>query len=150
MPAGPGSSRPPGPPAFVLDCSLALNWFFADERDPYAKAVGKSLATSTAIVPSLWPIEIANVILAAERAQRCTSAQAATWLGYLAELPITLDPDTSARAWSSTLDLGRQHGLTAHDAAYLELALRSRLPIATLDDVLRTAASGIGIKAYTP
>jgi predicted nucleic acid-binding protein len=145
-----GVPKPPPPPTFVLDPSLALSWFFADDHDPYAKAVGRRLASASAVVPATWPLEVANAILATERLRRSTPAQASAWLGYLRDLPIVIDPDTAGRAWSATLDLGRQHAISAHDAAYLELALRKSLPIATLDDVLRAAAREIGIKAYTP
>ena len=137
-------------PSFVLDCSLALSWFFADEDDAYAKAVGKSLATTAAIAPSIWPLEVANSVLAGERRRRSTPEQASTWLNYLRGIPIVIDGETGAHAWSGTIDLGRQHALSAYDAAYLELAIRRGLPIATLDDLLRKASKKVGVKAYQP
>ncbi len=78
------------------------------------------------------------------------SAHATNWLGYLRSLPITVDEETNSRAWSDCLALARAHGLSAYDAAYLELAVRRSLPLASLDDKLKTAASALGIAAFEP
>src|SRR5215211_4477574 len=128
-----------GPPAprFVLDCSVVLAWYFADESDPFADAVAASLVGATAVVPSLFHPEIANILVVGERRKRSTKAQAAAFLASLAALPIVVDGQTGARAWSDTMALARAHGLSAYDAAYLELAVRESLPIATLDDRLK-------------
>ena len=109
---------------FVLDCSLTMAWYFRDESNAYAKAVRKGLTASTAVVPGLWPLEVANVLVLAERRQRSTAADAAKWLSFLRLLPIRIDAETAARAWSDTLPLARSHGLSVYDAAYLELAVR--------------------------
>jgi predicted nucleic acid-binding protein len=139
-----------GVPRFVLDCSVVLAWYFADESDPFADAVATSLARGTAVVPSLFHLEIANILVVGERRKRSTEAQAATFLSQLAALPIVVDGQTEAHAWSDTIALARAHGLSAYDAAYLELAIREALPIATLDDRLRAAAKAVGVPFYKP
>lgn len=136
--------------SFVLDCSMAVAWFFEDETNRYAQAVEDSLPTVTAIVPSLWALEVANALLAGERRKRATEATVTTFLELLAALPITLDDDTAGRAWPVSLHLARSHRLSVYDAAYLELAIRKRLPLATLDDKLAAAAAAAGVAAYSP
>jgi predicted nucleic acid-binding protein len=138
------------PPGFVLDNSITLSWFFKDEANDYANAVRDGLNQSEAVVPSLWFLEVANAVVMGERRGRSTPAQAATWLGLLAALPIVGDDETSARAWSDTLGLARAHNLTSYDASYLELAMRRGLPLATLDAKLKNAATAVGVAMYSP
>jgi predicted nucleic acid-binding protein len=135
---------------FVLDGSVALAWYFKDEADPYADAVAASIPGAQPVVPTVWPLEVANAVLMGERRKRSTEAQAARWLAYLGSLPITVDDETALRAWSDVLRLGRTHALSAYDAAYLELALRRGLPLATLDDKLKAAATAAGVAEYAP
>jgi len=142
--------RKAGVAEFVLDGSLALAWFFKDEAHRYADAVAGRFPAARAAVPAIWPLEIANAIVMGERRQRSTEAQAARWLGYLGSLPISVDETTSNRAWGEVLSLARAHHLSAYDAAYLELALRRGLPLATLDDKLKAAASAAGVPAFAP
>ncbi len=132
----------------VLDGSVTMAWYFQDEMNDYADAVRDVLPQSQAVVPSLWPLEVANTIVMGERRKRSTPAQAAAWLGFLGALPIVVDGETSARAWGDTLSLARAHNLSAYDAAYLELAMRRGLPLATLDDKLRAAAATVGVALY--
>jgi predicted nucleic acid-binding protein len=99
--------------AFVLDCSLAVAWFF--EADAYAQAVEDSLATTAALVPSLWPLEVANALLVGERRQRATEAKVTTFLGLPKSLPITTDDETASRAWQESIHLARTHQLSAYD-----------------------------------
>jgi predicted nucleic acid-binding protein len=136
--------------AFVLDCSITLAWFFEDEADAYAEAVQDSLATASALVPGLWPLEVANALLVGERRKRTTEAKATKFLTLLKSLPITTDEETGTRAWQETLHLARSHNLSAYDAAYLELALRRGLALATLDERLKTAAKAVGVPEYRP
>src|SRR6185437_1213302 len=96
----------------------------------------------------LWHLEVANVLLVGERRGRCSQADTTQWLSYLSGLPIVVDGATEARAWSDTVSLARQHGLTAYDAAYLELAMREGVSLATLDDPLRAAAQAAGVPIY--
>ena len=93
----------------VLDGSLTLAWYFADEADPYADAVAQGLATREAVVPSLWRLEIANTLVVGERRRRSTQAQAAAFLARLERLPIVTDDQTDARAWGETIRLARAH-----------------------------------------
>jgi predicted nucleic acid-binding protein len=136
--------------AFVLDGSVTLAWFFEDEADTYAEAVEDSLPAATAVVPSLWPLEVANALVTGERRKRTTEAKVTAFLVLLKALPITLDDETAVRAWSDVPHLARAHNLSAYDAAYLELALRRGLPLATLDDKLKAAAAAAGVAEYKP
>jgi predicted nucleic acid-binding protein len=135
---------------FVLDGSITLAWLFLDEQDPYADAIVGKLPHIEMLVPRLWHLEVANVLLAGERRGRCTQADTTNWLRFLSGLPIAVDDSTEARAWSDTIALARRHGLTEYDAAYLELALREGLPIATLDAKLEAAATAVGVARYRP
>ena len=130
---------------FVLDNSIVMAWSFEDEVDEYADAVLEKLADTRAVVPVLWPLEVANALLMGERRKRSTEAETIKWTGILASLPITIDGETNSHAWSDTLSLARGHNLTAYDAAYLELAIRRGLPLATIDGKLRTAAEAVGV-----
>ena len=138
------------PRTFVLDCSLTVAWFFEDETNAYAEAVEDSLEGAMAVAPSLWPLEVANALLVGERRKRATEAKAATFLVLLQSLPITIDDETATRAWRESLHLARAHQLSVYDAAYLELALRRGLPLATLDGKLKAAAAAVGVAEYTP
>ncbi len=135
---------------FVLDCSVALAWCFPDENAPYPQAILDSLIDARAVVPSLWPLEVANALLIGERRKRSTQSDTVNWLAFLTSLPITVDDETNARAWSDILNHARSHRLSAYDAAYLELALRRGLPLATLDDDLKKATAAVGIAEYQP
>jgi predicted nucleic acid-binding protein len=138
------------PVGFVLDGSVTLAWFFEDEADEYAVAVEDSLPMFPAIVPSLWPLEVANAALVGERRKRTTEAKVTEFLSLLNQLPITLDDETANRAWRESLNLARAHNLSVYDATYLELALRRSLPLATLDDKLKTAAAAVGVVEFQP
>ena len=102
-----------------------------------------------AVVPELWHLEIANVLLQAEKRGRITAADIAMRLALIAELPITTDNEAIARAWREILPPARAEGLTTYDAAYLELAIRRGLPLMTKDAALVAAAgrSGVAIAA---
>src|SRR4051794_28372588 len=133
---------------FVLDGSVTLVWGFEDESDAYAEAVLNSMPTLRADVPSLWSLEVANVLLVGERRGRLTTADATKFLSLLGTFPIVVDGETTARAWSDTLNLARANGLSAYDAAYLELAMRRGLPLATLDAPLKAAATKVGVPLF--
>ncbi|HVC56416.1 MAG TPA: type II toxin-antitoxin system VapC family toxin [Stellaceae bacterium] len=129
----------------VLDASLALTWCFEDEATPGTRRVLERLAAEAASVPSIWHLEVANVLAIAERRRRITPAESAEFIGRLESLAILVDEQTSARAFARTLDLAREEHLTAYDAAYLELAMRLGVPLATKDDALRNAAKRLGV-----
>ena len=132
----------------VLDNSIVMAWSFEDETDEYADAVLDSLATARAIVPALWPLKVANALLMGERRKRSTEVETLRWTGILASLPISIDGETNAHAWSDTLHLARGHNLSAYDAAYLELAIRRGLPLATIDGRLKLAAEAVGVARF--
>lgn len=133
---------------FVLDGSVTMSWFFQDEANEYADSVRDGLGSWHAVVPALWPLEVANTLVVGERRRRSTPAQAATWLGLLEAFPIAVDVESTAHAWVETLALARSQNLSAYDAAYLELAMRRGLPLATLDGKLRAAAAAVGVALY--
>jgi predicted nucleic acid-binding protein len=139
-----------GTETLVIDCSMTMAWYFKDEATPYTSAVRARLATERAVVPSLWPLEVANVLLMSERRKRSNPTRATKWLRYLSALPIFLDGETADRAFQAILGLARSQGLTTYDAAYLELAQRRGIPLASLDRDLRKAAQAVGVALYTP
>ncbi len=127
--------------AFVLDCSIAAAWLFADEARPETDNLLDILAEHGALVPNLWQLEVANVLIQAERRGRITAAQISTRLELLANLPIITDTETSPRAFREILTLARSQTLTTYDASYLELAIRRGIPLATQDKALVRAAN---------
>jgi predicted nucleic acid-binding protein len=132
----------------IIDSSVAIAWCFPDEQDDYSQSVLDALATERAIVPDLWHLEVANTLLVGERRKRSTQANTVTWLGFLASLPIGVDEETKLHAFGNTANLAREHSLSAYDAAYLELAMRRGLPLATLDEKLKTAAQTVGVPLF--
>src|SRR5437762_8806917 len=100
----------------VLDSSIALGWCFADEKDANADAIAAELPNLEAVVTALWHLEIANALLMGERRGRSVQADTANWTNFLRTLPITVDGETMARAWSDTLNLARAQNLSAYDA----------------------------------
>jgi predicted nucleic acid-binding protein len=135
---------------FVLDCSVTMAWYFKDEPNSYASAVRRALGAGRAKVPALWPIEVANILVLGERRGRSTQAEASKWFRYLQMLPIDVDDETPARAWSDVMHVARSYQLSAYDACYIELALRLGLPLASLDDKLKAAADLGGVVAFKP
>jgi predicted nucleic acid-binding protein len=130
---------------FVLDASVALAWCFGDEDGGYALGVLDLLRSSEAVAASHWGLEVANAFLVAERRGRIDSGDVPRLSKFLLALPIAVDPVARRRGFESMHRLGRAHGLSAYDAAYLELAVRYGIPIATLDSDLRVAAEAEGV-----
>jgi predicted nucleic acid-binding protein len=143
-------AKKPRAEAFVLDGSVAVAWCFHDEADPYADAIAARFPGVEAVVPAIWRLEVANALLMGERRKRSSATDTAHWLGFLNSLPIIPDDETASRAWGDVLSLARAHGLSVYDGAYLELAVRRGLPVATLDDRLKAAAAAIGVAEYRP
>ena len=135
---------------FVLDCSVTMAWCFDDEATDYTNGVRDSLADVRAIVPALWPVEVANATIVGERRKRLDEARSSRFLSLLKSLPIVIDGETAARAWTDTMHLARAHNLSAYDATYLELAIRRGLPLACLDGKLKTAAGAVGVSLFLP
>ena len=129
----------------ILDSSVTLAWIYGDETTDAIRRVFAIVADHGALVPSLWRLEVANSLTMAVRRRRIEADFRQAALTDLACLDITTDPHTDGRAWSDTLRLADQFRLTVYDAAYLELAQRVGLPLATLDQALRGAASALGV-----
>ena len=127
--------------SIVLDTSATIAWVYAGETSRPVRAVFDQVMESGAWVPGLWRLEIANVLEMGVRRGRHDAAFREMTLADLALLSIQVDPHTNDRAWGATIRLAERHRLTVYDAAYLELALRRGLPLATLDRELRVAAT---------
>lgn len=132
--------------SFVLDNSVALAWCFEDERSPAMDAILDRLVREGATVPQLWSLEALNGLLTAERRGRLDRDLRQRLMEFFADLPITVDGETGQRAWTATARLAEAHGLTAYDAAYLELAQRLAQPLATQDTALAAAARAVGVE----
>jgi predicted nucleic acid-binding protein len=132
--------------SLVLDSSVTLAWAYSDETTGPVMQVFELLSQGGAWVPGLWRLEVANVLEMSVRRKRHDRNFRDATLADLAQLPIQVDPQTDQQAWSATLRLAERHQLTLYDAAYLELALRRNLPLATLDGDLRRAADAEQVK----
>ncbi len=124
----------------VVDNSVVMTWCFSDETNKYSDAVLDSLETSTAFVPSIWPLEVGNVLLVAERRKRLSEADSTRFIALLTELPIAIEQEEPQRMMTDIPALARKHNISTYDASYLDLAMRKGLPVATLDKGLRKAA----------
>lgn len=122
-----------------------MAWCFEDEATDYTDSLLMFLAEGNVRVPSIWPLEVANVLALSERRGRTNQAKITRFLHLLNDLPITIDAKTGEKAFTEILTLARSNRLTAYDAAYLELALREGLPLATLDEELKQAAGNLGV-----
>ena len=132
--------------SLVVDASLAIAWYFEDESNEATEGVLDRVTESGAVVPGLWRLEVANAFQMAVRRKRIDAAYRDASLGELALMPITVDDETNSYAWTTTLRLAERFSLTLYDAAYLELAQRRSLPLATLDRNLRAAAPALNIQ----
>jgi len=130
---------------FVLDNSVALAWCFEDEHTPLLLALLQRVEESGAAAPNLWPLEAVNGLFVAERRGRLDAARRRRLQTFLEMLPISIDGETTARVWTAIARLAEEWRLSAYDAAYLELADRRGLPLASLDRQLRNAANGLGV-----
>jgi len=129
----------------ILDSSATLAWIYGDETTEAIRQVFETVAESGALVPALWRLEVANSLTVAVHKRRIDPDFRRAALGDLSLLDITTDQQTDSYAWTDTLNLADQLQLTVYDAAYLELARRRALPLATLDQQLRTAATAIEV-----
>jgi len=132
--------------SLVLDSSATLAWIYSDEITQPIRDVFDSLAEDGAIVPTLWRLEVANSLTMAVRRGRIDAEFRRAALADLAVLDIVADAYTDAHAWDATLALADRHGLTIYDAAYVELALRRGLALATLDGDMRAAGAKVGLR----
>ena len=138
--------------AFVLDASLTLAWCFKDESTAYSRQVLALLSSTHAEVPPLWTYEVANVLAMSERRQRITNLGSEEFLEALSALDIRIDGNTPSIIGKALLPLARRYGLTAYDAAYLEVAKRKVLSLATLDKdlIAATPQEGIELIVFQP
>ncbi|MCL2309873.1 MAG: type II toxin-antitoxin system VapC family toxin [Proteobacteria bacterium] len=130
---------------FVVDSAIALTWCFEDEATPSADALLARLTQEDAHAPALWPLEVLNALMMAQRRGRITPGARQDRIKLLHVFPITLDAETITQSWVMTHRLAERYRLTLYDAVYLELAQRLDLPLATLNADLREAANTAGV-----
>ena len=135
---------------FVIDNSVVMSWCFEDEGNRYAESVLESLESAEAVVPAIWPLEVGNVLLVAERKKRLSRASVVRFLELLSGLPITVEQETPERMLKEIVSLAREHGLSTYDASYLDLSMRFELPLATRDISLQKAARKCKVLKYSP
>ncbi len=133
---------------FVIDNSVVMSWCFRDESNDYADIVLDNLQKSTAVVPPVWPLEVANVLLVAKRRKRLGEADSIRFVTLLNQLPITVEEGQSEKMMLEILTLAREHRVSSYDASYLDLAMRKGLSIATLDRGLRAAAKKTKVQIF--
>lgn len=132
---------------FVLDASIVLTWCFPDEEAQKAERISERIALGDKpIVPAFWRHEVLNALLMGEKRKRLTNELIQAFIKDLEQLPAEIDTPASGIVFHSTQDLCRKHGLTAYDAAYLELAMRHRIALTTADGALERAARAEGIE----
>ena len=134
--------------SFVVDASVGFAWVYPGQATPETDQLLKEVAAGAmGTVPGLWYLEMANVLLIAQRRHRLTAVQRQAALEQLMAMQFTVDEEGTRQAFIKTSELAEKHGLTIYDATYLELALRRSLPLATRDAALKTAARLCGVKA---
>ena len=132
----------------MVDASVALAWCFPDESSDYADAVLVALEGRTILVPAIWGLEIANAVLAGERSKRLRQPEIRRFVTLLESLSLVQDVQPVSDHMSNVLPMAREYGLSAYDAAYLELSIRHGAPLATLDGKLQKAARKAGIEVF--
>jgi predicted nucleic acid-binding protein len=133
---------------FVVDNSVVMSWCFKDETNNYADTVLDRLTELVAVVPSIWPFEVVNVLLVAERQKRLSESDSIRFLTLLSQLPILVEYERP-EMMKELLALARSYNLSSYDASYLDLAMRKGVPIATLDNKLIEAAERIDVPILT-
>lgn len=132
--------------SFVPDVSAVCAWCFEDERTEASEALLARLPECELCVPTLFLWELGNVLLMAERRGRITAADRSRFFALVVQLNLEIDPADPHIVWHDVLSLAAQHGLTCYDAAYLELAMRAGLPLASRDNALLAAARACGLE----
>lgn len=135
---------------FVTDCSVTMCWCFEDEANEYADAILEKLRADETVVPAFWSLEVTNALLSGERRKRLSEADTLRFLEVLRSLAIIADDTPLGQTQDDILALGRRHSLSSYDAAYLELAMRQGVPLATLDEKLMRAAKAAGVAIAAP
>lgn len=129
----------------ILDCSVAMSWCFADEATAESDALLEKISQQGAWVPNLWHLEVGNVLLQATKRGRITLSDRTAMLHLLRKLPLETDSQTCKQAFRESLNLAQHYQLSLYDAAYLELAIRKNLPLATYDKALISAGTNAGL-----
>jgi len=135
--------------AFVIDNSIVMSWCFEDESNAYADSVLDCLMKTSAVVPSIWPLEVVNVLLVAQRRKRISQSASSQFLSLLNELPVFVEYDRIEKKMKELLALAMTNNLSSYDASYLELAMEKGLSIATLDNKLIKAANRIDVPLFS-
>jgi len=134
--------------SFVLDASVSLAWCFTDEATPTTTIALDYLENNSAIVPEIWSLEVSNILVMAERRKRITYAGIIEFLSLIENLNICVDKETSARGFREILSIAHAEHMTTYDAAYLELAMRLGIPLATKDEHLLKIAKKLGVREF--
>ncbi len=134
---------------FVVDASVTLAWVFIDERTEFTNEILDRLHRTTAVVPVIWPLEIANVLINSERRGRIKRQETDEFLQFFSDLPIAVDDEAVRSTPGPIITIAREHNLSSYDASYLELAVRRGLPLAALDARLLAAASQLGVPTFS-
>ena len=133
--------------AFIVDASVGFSWVYPTQASAETdKLLEEVEAGADVVVPSLWFLEVANSLLTAQRRKLLTAAERKTALETLSKLTFTVDEESGAAAFRKTSELAEKYGLSVYDAAYLEAALRRKLPLGSRDRPLREAAKKCGVK----
>ncbi|MCX6577323.1 MAG: type II toxin-antitoxin system VapC family toxin [Candidatus Aminicenantes bacterium] len=135
--------------SFVIDNSVVMSWCFRDQANPYADSILERLSAAVAYVPSVWSLEVVNVLLSAERKKYIGQADSVRFISLLSQLPIFVEYESPEKAMKDLLGLARAHNLSSYDSSYLDLAMRKGLPLATLDEKLRKAAANTNVSILT-
>ena len=130
---------------FVVDNSIVMAWFFDDEATTFTDSVQDLLVYNTAFVPSIWSLEVVNVLIVAERKKRISTADSTHFLALVSQLPIKVEQTEPAIAFHNILFLARKYQISSYDASYIELAIRKGLPVASLDKAIVGAAKDLNI-----
>jgi predicted nucleic acid-binding protein len=133
---------------FIVDNSVVMSWCFNDEANPFADSLLSLLEDTTAYVPSLWPLEVVNVLLAAERRKLISETDSIRFLSLLSQLPIIVQHENPEKVMKDILYLARAHNLLSYDASYLDLAVKKGSLLATLNKKMRMAAKSVKITTY--
>jgi predicted nucleic acid-binding protein len=137
--------------SFVLDASSALSIIFEDEFSDYAQRVAEAVNARRAVVPVIWPLEVANAILKAIRRGRLPEGDGPVLIAALTQLQVEIDSSISTTALARlAFSIGQAQRLSSYDASYLELAMRRGLPLATQDSRLAAAAVNSGVEIFRP
>ncbi len=132
---------------FVLDASVTLCWLFEDQATSYTDSILERLAgEDEARAAAIWPFEVANALVTAERRRLITQSDSAAFVEQLGALPVRVERTESEHLLEAVLALARSYRLSVYDASYLDLAMREALPLATMDSALRSAARAAGVR----